>query len=65
MMRKPAKRIALQNGQLTIDVPQRFWRAVQVRQPKELTGTQSFIAHFDTDTTADEAFGNPLQCGPV
>ena len=53
----------LQNGQLTIDVPKRFWRAVQVRQPKELTGTQSFIAHFDTDTTADEALGNPLQCG--
>lgn len=54
----------LRNGQLTLNVPKRFWRAVQLRQPKALKGTQSFIAYFNTDTTADEALGNPLQCGP-
>ena len=50
----------LQNGQFSIDLPKRFWRALQIRQPKELTGTQSFIAHFDTDASADESLGNPL-----
>jgi len=44
---------------LTVDVPQRMWRAVRLMQPRRLTGETTFIAAFDgAEVAADEAFGH-------
>jgi len=52
------ERYDVRGGRLTLDVPARMWRAVRLMQPKALSGGTTFIARFDTEAAADEAFGS-------
>ena len=56
-------RIPLESGTLRVQVPKRFWRAVRLMQPRLLQGNETFVAHFDTEAGADEAFGNRYPAG--
>ncbi len=57
------ERYAIENGSLSVTVPRRMWRAVRIFQPKQLAGNLTFIADFDHEIGAVEAFGGRYPLG--
>jgi len=54
----------LRNGQLTLPVPSRLWRAVRLFEPELLKGDETFVAHFERgEVGADEALGHRYSAG--
>jgi hypothetical protein len=51
------------NGSLTVAVPKRMWRAVRLFQPRQLAGELAFVASFDKEPAADEAYGGRYPLG--
>ncbi len=55
---------ALQGDRLSLPAPKRMWRAVRIFQPKELTDKATFVADFDREVAATEAYGGRYPLGP-
>jgi len=53
--------VALKESTLSIEVPDRFWRAVRLVQPRR--NSETFRAGFDSEAAANEAIGCPLPRG--
>lgn len=58
-----SQRYIVQNGVLQVTVPKRMWRAVRLIQPKLLNNKLTFTANFDTEVSANEAFGSSYPVG--
>jgi hypothetical protein len=56
-------RYLIANGSLTVPVPKRMWRAVRLFQPRQLGGELAFVASFDNEPAADEAYGGRYPLG--
>ena len=56
-------RYPLQGDLLTVAVPKRMWRAVRLFQPRQLAGNATFVADFDQDAGATEAYGSRYPVG--
>ena len=56
-------RYPVENGELHILIPKRMWRAARLFQPKYLAGDLRFIANFDNDAGAIEAYGSRYPVG--
>ncbi len=53
----------VENDSIQVSVPKRMWRAVRLFQPSALQGDMTFVAHFDSEAAADEAFGGRYPLG--
>jgi hypothetical protein len=52
------ERYECRSGAIRVGVPPRLWRAVRLVERKLLTGSQTFLAHFDRgEAAADESLG--------
>ncbi len=58
-----SERYVLQNGILEVPVPKRMWRVVRLIQPKLLKDKLAFVADFDTEAAATEAYGGSYPLG--
>jgi hypothetical protein len=56
-------RYPIANGVLTVPVPKRMWRAVRLSQPKLLRQGLAFVADFDREVAATEAWGGRYPLG--
>lgn len=50
-------------GVVTVPVPKRMWRAVRLFQPQRLAGNVTFVADFDHEAGAVEAYGGRYPLG--
>lgn len=57
------QRYPFNDGLLSVPVPKRMWRAVRVFQPRELNDKVAFIADFDHEVAATEAYGGRYPLG--
>jgi Family of unknown function (DUF6067) len=56
-------RYPIANGVLTITVPKRMWRAVRLSQPRLLGQNLAFVADFEHEVAATEAWGGRYPLG--
>jgi hypothetical protein len=57
------KRYSIAGGVLTVPVPKRMWRAVRLSQPGLLARDVAFVADFDHEVAATEAWGGRYPLG--
>jgi hypothetical protein len=56
-------RYPMSGGVLTVAVPKRMWRAVRLSQPRLLGRNVDFVADFEHEVAANEAFGGRYALG--
>jgi hypothetical protein len=56
-------RYPLQEGLLTVPVPKRMWRAVRLVSSRQLSESLTFVADFDHEVAAAEAWGGRYPLG--
>jgi hypothetical protein len=56
-------RYSLASGLLTVPVPKRMWRAVRLSQPRLLAKDVAFVADFEHEVAATEAWGGRYPLG--
>jgi hypothetical protein len=57
------ERYSMDAGVLSVPVPKRMWRAVRLIQPNALKGNITFVADFDREVAASEAYGGRYPLG--